>query len=134
MRRSLLLCAASFILSVSAVAQTKVCMGGNFEGMTGAERHACENQVSMAREAAAAAKAPADWHFVVVCGEDGWKDYMAFSQQSAARLSGASSDTDFANRTTFLRGTRLDSAVAAVQTVGNSLRKPMADGIQLASN
>jgi hypothetical protein len=134
MRHLILFPVATLLLSLSAVAQTKVCMGGNFDAMSGAEKHACENEVSMTREAAATSKVPADWHFVVVCGEDGWKDYMAFSQQSAAQLRGASSDTDFGNRTTFLRGTRLDSAAAAVQTVANALRRPAVDGIQLASN
>jgi hypothetical protein len=133
MRPSILF-AATVMFSLSAIAQTKVCMGGNLDGLTSIEKQTCENQVSMARQAAAASKIPGDWHFIVVCGEDGWKDYMSFSQRGVAYLRVASSDTDFANRTTFLRGTRLESADAASLVVSNSLRKPTSDGIQLASN
>jgi hypothetical protein len=126
--------AATLVLSISAIAQTKVCMGGNLDTMTSTEKQTCENQVSVARVAAANAKASGDWHFVVVCGEDGWKDYAAFSQQGAAQLRTAASDTDYANKTTFLRGTRLDSAEVATQVLVNSLRQPATDAVQLARN
>ena len=132
--RQLIVCAATIVFSLSAVAQTKVCMGGNLDGLSSTERHTCENQVRMTREAATASNVPSDWHFVVVCGEDGWKDYVAFSQQPETSLRAAASDTDFANKTTFLRGTRMDSADAAIQVVANSLRRPAGDGVVLARN
>ncbi|AFL89045.1 hypothetical protein Terro_2809 [Terriglobus roseus DSM 18391] len=132
--RQAIVCAATILFSLSAVAQTKVCMGGNLDSMSSTERHSCEKQVQMTREAAVDAKVSGDWHFVVVCGEDGWKDYMAFSQQGEAPLRTATSDTDVAAKTIYLRGTRLESADAAVQIIANSLRKPAGDDIVLARN
>ena len=132
MRKAIVI-AASLVFSLSAIAQSKVCMGGNLDSLSSTEKHTCENQVSLARSAAAASNASGDWHFVVVCGEDGWKSYAAFSQQGEAQLRAAASDTDFANKTTYLRGTRLESSEAASQVVMNALRKPATDAVQLAS-
>ncbi|SEB47377.1 hypothetical protein [Terriglobus roseus] len=132
--RNALVLAATLVISLSAIAQTKVCMGGNLDTMTSTEKQTCENQVSMARTAAANSNISGDWHFVVVCGEDGWKDYAAFSQQGEAQLRTAAADTDYANKTTFLRGTRLNSAEVAGEVVRNALRKPATEAIQLARN
>ena len=51
--------------------------------------------------------APDGWHFVVVCGEEGWKSYAAFSPRGEAVLEEASADTDLAGRTTYFREDRL---------------------------
>lgn len=105
MRRIWMIATVCFCLP--AIAQMKVCMGGNLDSLTASEKRSCENQVQMARTAAEKTKAPADWHFVVVCGEDGWKDYMAFSLRGESELTDAVADTDVANKTTFLRGSRM---------------------------
>lgn len=131
MRKAIAL-AATLIFSLSAIAQSKVCMGGNLDFLSSTEKHTCENQVSMARSAAS--NVSGDWHFVVVCGEDGWKDYASFSQQGEAQLRTAVSDTDYANKTTYLRGTRLESAEVASQVVMNAVRKPATDAVQVARN
>ena len=52
--------------------------------------------------------APADWHFVVVCDEAGWKDYASFSATEPGLLAGASYSTDPRLRWTFLRGSDLN--------------------------
>jgi hypothetical protein len=129
MRR--LLAIAVFCFSLPAIAQMKICMGGNLDAMSPADTRVCENQVRMAREAGVSAKAPADWHFVVVCGEDGWKDYMAFSAHPESQLRTAGADTDFANKTTFLRGTRITSVEASNQVMAEAFARP-AEGIQIA--
>lgn len=122
---------AVLLCSLPAVAQMKVCMGGNLDSMSASDMRACENQVRMVREAGISSKAPADWHFVVVCGEDGWKDYTAFSAHSESQLRMASADTDFANKTTFLRGTRITSPESSNQVMAEAFAKP-AEGIQIA--
>jgi len=122
---------AALCLSLPACAQVKVCMGGNLDGLTASQKNTCEDQVRMTREAATSANAPSDWHFVVVCDEDGWKDYTAFAQRDGADLQLASADTNFAERTTFLRGTRMTSENASRQVVAESFRRPN-NGIQIA--
>jgi nitroreductase len=106
-------------------------MGGNLDGLTASQKNVCENQVQMAREAATSTNAPDSWHFVVVCGEDGWKDYMAFAQHEGANLQAASADTNFAERTTFLRGSRMTSDTESRQVLAEAFRRPN-DGIQIA--
>lgn len=130
MRRSLM-CAALLSTFLPAVAQMRVCMGGNLDTLSAAERRGCEEQVARARTAADDAHAPADWHFVVVCGEDGWKDYMAFSNTGESTLANASADTDVANKTTFLRGTRMTTLATTNEIVSNALQ-PQARGVELA--
>lgn len=56
--------------------------------------------------------APRGWHFVVVCGEEGWKSYTAFSSHGEAVLENASVDTDLDQQTTFFRGDRLHTSQA----------------------
>lgn len=129
--RRLLLC-LGFLTSIApAVAQVRVCMGGNLDQLTAADRQGCEDQVSRVRDAAVRKNAPADWHFVVVCGEDGWKDYTAFSLAGESALRDSASDTDFENRTTFLRGTRLVTQDASDTIMLRAFRSPSAD-VQVA--
>ena len=47
--------------------------------------------------------APDGWHFVVVCGEQGWKSYAAFSSRSEAALENVAADTNLAEHTTYFR-------------------------------
>jgi len=108
-------------------------MGGNLDTLSSAERRGCEEQVARARVAADDAHAPADWHFVVVCGEDGWKDYMAFSAAGQAVLANASADTDAANKTTFLRGTRLITTDASNKVMAEAFHIP-SNSVQIAKN
>ena len=131
MRRTIL-CAAALGFSLSAVAQTKVCMGGDLATLSAAERTTCENQVRMVQRSNAASKVSAGWHFVVVCGETGWKEYAAFSQQGEAQTAEAAADTDFATKTTFLRGARLLTQDAAELVVARSLQVASVDAIQVA--
>ncbi len=63
------------------------------------------------RNAAATMQAPEGWHFVVVCGEEGWKSYTAFSARGDAALE-ASADTSFPEQTTFFREDRLHTPEA----------------------
>lgn len=131
MMRRLLMCIAVLSAFLPAVAQTRVCMGGNLDTLTATDRRACEEQVARARVAADDMHPPADWHFVVVCGEDGWKDYMAFSSAGEKALIHASADTDTVNKTTFLHGTRMTTTDASNQVMAEAFR-PVLTGIQIA--
>lgn len=95
------------LLCVGAIAQTRYCTGGDLSRLTPAERSSCESKLQGVREVATALHAPSDWHFVVVCGEEGWRSYAAFSSGSTVDLADANADTNLQTRETFLRGTRL---------------------------
>ncbi len=96
-------------LSATAVAQTRVCIGGDVDAMNPVVIAACRSKMSGVREAIKRQGAPADWHFVVVCNEAGWKDYTSFSRQEVGLLTGASYSTDPRLGWTFLRGSDLDA-------------------------
>lgn len=98
------------LLSASSVAQTRYCIGGDLDHLSANERAECSATLQAVRSAAAAMHAPADWHFVVVCGEQGWKDYTAFSRRGEAALEQASADTDREAQETFFREERLHTA------------------------
>ena len=91
------------ILSATAVAQTRFCVGGDLDHLSSSERSSCNATMNAVRHAVSTMPAPADWHFVVVCGEEGWKQYTAFSTRDEISLSGAAADTDRGQRTTYLR-------------------------------
>ena len=129
--RRLLMCASLLGVVVPAVAQMRVCMGGNLDTLSATERHTCEEQVARTQAAANDAHAPADWHFVVVCGEDGWKDYMAFSTAGERALADAAADTDVVNKTTFLRGTRMNTVAASSQVIAEAF-SPQVTNVQIA--
>lgn len=103
-----LLTIASTFICLSAVAQTRFCIGGDLDHLSTQEKLACSAKLQAVKQTAAALRAPENWHFVVVCGEDGWKSYAAFASQGSAALLRASSDTHFEQRETYLRGDRLD--------------------------
>ena len=98
--------AAAALLCASAVAQTRFCMGGDLAHLSAAEKTTCNAKLQAVRTAAASFHVPDGWHFVMVCGEDGWRDYTAFAMNQS--LLGASADTHLEQRETFLRGDRFD--------------------------
>ncbi len=99
-------------LAVQASAANRVCIGGDLDHMTEAQRHGCLANAAQVREAAARFHAPADWHFYVMCTEEDWQAYSVLSKKSPTQLSQVAGDTDLAKRTTFLRGGRLAKASA----------------------
>ena len=106
------LAVAATLISASAVAQTRFCMGGDLDHLSQTDRAACSATVQAVRNAAATMHAPDGWHFVVVCGEDGWQSYSAFSIHGEEALQNASADTDRDQQTTFFREERLHTPQA----------------------
>jgi hypothetical protein len=100
---------AFLALSASLVAQTHFCIGGDVDHLTPANVAACEAKLSGVRHAVRQQGAPADWHFVVVCDEAGWKEYTSFSQRQTGMLTSASYSTDPRLHWTFLRGSDLSA-------------------------
>ena len=109
---SLSLALAATLFSIPAVAQTRFCIGGNLDHLSANDRADCSATMQAVRATAASMHAPDDWHFVVVCGEEGWKSYAAFSTRSEAAIENASADTDLAQRTTYFREDRLHTPQA----------------------
>lgn len=103
---------AATLVPVSAVAQTRFCMGGDLDHLTQTDRAACSATVQAVRTAASSMHAPDGWHFVVVCGEEGWKSYAAFSTHSEDVLENASADTNREEQTTYFREDRLHTPQA----------------------
>lgn len=109
---SLALSVAAILTSTTAVAQTRYCIGGDLDHLSSTERSACNATMQAVRAAATSMHAPEGWHFVVVCGEGGWKSYTAFSSRGEAALETAAADTDLTQGTTYLREDRLHTAQA----------------------
>ncbi len=107
MKRSLKLLSCltltSLFSAATATAQIRYCVAGNLSQMNPAEKATCSTQLQTVRQAAAAFHAPQDWHFVLVCGEKGWKDYAAYATGNEAALDGAYADTNVSSHETFLR-------------------------------
>lgn len=101
------------LLCTAAVAQTRFCVGGDIAHMSAPEKAACSAKLQAVKSAAAAFHAPDGWHFVLVCGEQGWKEYAAFTLADDAALMNASADTNLEQHETFLREDRLDLANAS---------------------
>ena len=96
--------------SFSASAETnKVCLGGNLAQLDATQVHACQQTAKQVR-AAADKSGTANWHFVVVCDEAGWQDYAAFATLPAEQLQQAATDTNVAQRTTFVRAGRVSGS------------------------
>lgn len=104
---AVLLASAAILSTTSALAQTRICIGGDLDHLSNAERAACSATAQAVRNEANSMHAPGDWHFVVVCGEAGWKNYTAFSSRGSAALDDAAVDTDLEQQTTYLREDRL---------------------------
>ncbi len=109
-RRHLRLSGGALFLALSAslVAQTHFCIGGDIDHLSPASVVACEAKLAGVRSAVRQIGAPADWHFVVVCDEMGWKEFTSFSHREAGLLSNASYSTDPRLHWTFLRGSQID--------------------------
>ena len=107
MKRSLKLLSCltltSLFSATAATAQIRYCVAGDLSQMKPAEKAACSAQLQTVRQAAAAFHAPQDWHFVLVCGENGWKDYSAYATGNGSALDGVYADTNAGNHETFLR-------------------------------
>lgn len=88
-------------------AQGRFCIGGDLDHLPAAQRTACSAKLAAVRGAAQRFGAPGDWHFVLVCGEEGWKDYVAFVARGDGSLERASADTDLSSHSTYLREDRL---------------------------
>jgi hypothetical protein len=101
------LAALGAMLSVSASAQTRFCLGGDLDHLTHEEKKSCSSKLETVRTLAGSMHAPGDWHFVVVCGEDGWKSYANFKGQEGAALLNSSADTDLDQHETFFRADRI---------------------------
>ena len=96
-------------LSTSLVGQTHFCIGGDVDHLTPANIAACRATLPSIREAVRQRGISADWHFVVVCDEAGWKEYTSFSRMETGLLSGADYSTDTRLHWTFLRGSELQT-------------------------
>lgn len=101
------------ILCSPAAAQTRFCLGGDLDHLTQEQKSACSAKVQLLRGIATSLGAPEDWHFVVVCGEDGWKSYAAFSTSEEDAFADRIAVSDYQAHETFLRASRLDSLEAA---------------------
>lgn len=103
--------AASLVAAATAAtaAPNKVCMGGNLAMLNALQVRTCQQQADQLR-AAADKSGASNWHFVLVCDEASWQDYAAFSQLPAESLAVANADTNAAQRTTFVRASRLSSS------------------------
>ncbi len=102
------LAVAGCLLCASAIAQTRVCLGGDLGHLTQAQKTACSADMQTVRSLATAMHAPDGWHFVVVCGEESWKQYAAYTMREESGLLNAAADTNFQTRETFLRESRPD--------------------------
>ena len=99
---------AAALLSTTAVAQTRYCIGGDLQHLSQAEKASCSAKMHAVREVASALHAPQGWHFVVVCGEGGWEEYSAYSSGDSVNLADAAAQTDLEQHETFFRESRLD--------------------------
>ena len=114
-RKSLVVVAA---FALQAAAQNRVCIGGNLDQLTKAEKASCWTSANRVRSLTARFSAPADWHFFVVCSASDWHDYAAYSTRSAQDLESMAADTNLSAHTTFFRG---DWLMQADATTVNSL-------------
>ena len=97
---------AATLLCASAVAQTRFCIGGDIAHLSNAEKSRCSAKLQAVKTAASSFHVPDGWHFIMVCGEDGWKEYTAYAMKDT--LVSASADTLFEQHEIFLRGDRFD--------------------------
>lgn len=95
------------LVCLPAVAQTRFCIGGDLDALTAAERASCSAAKDMVKATAVHLQAPDNWHFVIVCGEQGWKDYTAVAQRGQVALEDAAADTDLDQHVTYLRESQM---------------------------
>ncbi len=108
--RTVAVALCSSMLALHAPAQGRFCIGGDTAKLTASAKSSCRQKLDTVRAAAARFHTPEDWHFVVVCDEEGWADYAAFSKRPSAVLAGLGADTDLGQRSTFFRADRLSLA------------------------
>ncbi len=111
---------AGAVLCASAVAQARFCIGGDLEHLSKAQKDACSAKMQAVRNVANTLHAPASWHFVVVCGEEGWKQYAAYTMGAEADVLAAVADTNYEQHETFLRESALQ------QGAGSSIESSVA--------
>lgn len=97
---------AAALLCTSAVAQTRFCIGGDLDHLSTAQKAECSAKLQAVKAAAGSFHVTDGWHFVMVCGEEGWKDYAAFAMDDT--LLNASADTHLDQHETFLRSDKFD--------------------------
>ncbi len=95
------------MVCLPAVAQTRYCIGGDLSALSAPERASCNAAKEMVKATATRLHAPEDWHFVIVCGEQGWKDYTAVAQRGEVALDDSAADTDLDQHVTYLRESRM---------------------------
>ena len=130
--KSVVRVAPLLLLMLSAVAEGRFCIGGNIEQMNPAAVQICQQDLRQLRAVAQQQNSP-DWHYVLVCDEQGWRDYAAFSDNGPETLQNAAFDTNLSQRTTFVRGSRLHGALNQMFSaeVARIVRQ---SSIQMASN
>lgn len=101
---------AAIVMGVPAVAQTRFCIGGDLDRLSAGERASCNAAKDTVRLTATRLHAPEDWHFVIVCGEGGWKEYTAVAQRGEVALNDSAADTVLDQHVTYLRESRLSDA------------------------
>ncbi len=99
---------AGTLLSASAVAQSRFCVGGDLAQLSPAQRRACDTKLQAVRRVATALHVPDEWHFVLVCGDEGWKDYSAAFHGGPDVLETRTADTNVEEHETFFRESKLD--------------------------
>lgn len=107
---------ASSLACTSTLAQTRYCIGGDLDHLSSSQRASCNARLQEVRALATTMHAPADWHFIVVCGEQGWQDYVHFNAGDKAEgLLQASADTRVEEHETYLRESKLGQNASAAQ-------------------
>ncbi|MBS1815529.1 MAG: hypothetical protein JSS87_11685 [Acidobacteria bacterium] len=119
-------------LMLPSRAESRFCIGGNVTQMSQGQIEICRQQLQHMRLIVRRQNAP-DWHYVLVCDEQGWKDYAIFSSTDAKLLQQATTDTDMIQHTTFVRASRLNTTLDQVFSaeVASIVRQ---SSILLASN
>lgn len=104
--------AAAVLLSTVAVhasAQPRVCIGGDLDRLSAAQKNSCRASADQVRVDVERFHAPADWHFFVVCTEEDWTTYAAMSDRGT-EVAASYVDTDLKKHTTFFRGATLSNS------------------------
>lgn len=126
MRISRLASIALFGVSCLLQGQTRVCLGGDLATLSNAQVKACQAKANALSQEARAVGAPAAWHFVMVCDERGWSDYVSFTGNDRMQMMTALQHTDGWARATFVRGSLLETGdTGAMDAVLRAARQQM---------
>lgn len=133
LRRKQLAASAVLLVSLAASAESnRVCLGGNIEQLSATQVHACQ-QTAQQVHATADKSGARNWHFVVVCDEGGWQDYAAFAMVSADQLQAATTDTNVAERTTFVRASRVNTPEGSTSLAADMAFIARSGGVDVAA-